>query len=144
MKKCVCGACREKNSDKNGGGSVEFDEVERMIWPDRHLVRAVWEAVIEGRTSRESAHSWSTTWMERAITRPKDLMVAVAIDHIHGFDMASLPHSPGLVHHGGPGVWIRSIDEILRDYRSWLLKCTNYDLDPVGWSATVPPYPDST
>lgn len=105
-------------------------------WPKRSEVEAAWRAVLAGELSREDGHAWAARWVEAIDTpRSHDRMVNLGLLYLHGFDMASRPESPNLIHHGRPGEYRKSWAEIASDLDEWLATCREYDRDPVAWRA---------
>lgn len=53
-------------------------------------------------------------------------MVVTGLDYIHGLDMAysDVPH---LVHHGKPGTYLLTIEEVGDRFAHWLALCADYD-----------------
>ncbi len=49
---------------------------------------------------------------------------------VHGFDLVTV--SPGRLRHGGPGEYLRSIDEVAAELDRWLAKGREYDNDRTG------------
>ncbi len=47
--------------------------------------------------------------------------------------MAHLPETPHLIHHGPPGIYVRTLDMIRADLEAWLDDCREYDEDPVRY-----------
>jgi hypothetical protein len=91
--------------------------------------------VIAGERTRESVHDWSVPWVEgeAAHRRPKDLMVGSGLQYLHGLDMTAKPETPGLVSHGGPGIYVLPVDEVAARLEYWLGMCREYDYDPEGF-----------
>jgi hypothetical protein len=104
-------------------------------WPLRAAVEAAWREVIAGERTRESVHDWSVPWVEgeAAHRRPKDLMAGSGLQYLHGLDMTAKPETPGLVSHGGPGIYVLSADEVAARLEYWLGMCREYDDDPEGF-----------
>ena len=102
-------------------------------WPTRPTVERVWRAVAAGAKSREDAHDWTVPWVEGEAghERPGDLMVETGLQHVHGLDMAYCPETPHLIHHGPPGIYVRTLEVVRVDLESWLDACREHDDDPV-------------
>jgi hypothetical protein len=105
-------------------------------WPTRDEVRARWHGVLDGSLTREQVHAWTVPWVEGAAPGwPLDGPVESAMQTLHGFTMASDPATPHLVHHGPPGVYLKSPAEMRSDLERWEYTCREHDLDPAGWRA---------
>ena len=103
--------------------------------PDRAAVEALWAAVAAGSVAREVAHDWSVPWVEDD-ARSDDTMVNTAMAHLHGFDMVSRdPDRPSLLHHGPPGVYYRTLEQVQQDLDHWRRECSKFDQDPAAWRA---------
>ena len=88
----------------------------------------------DGSLRRELAHEWSVPWVEGDAEPSSDVMVNRAMTSLHGFDMASSnPERPSLIHHGPPGVYYRTLDDIRVGLVEWRAECVDYDSDPEGW-----------
>lgn len=62
-------------------------------------------------------------------------MILTALQSLHGFTMAFDPATPHLVHHGPPGTYVRTLDEIRSELARWEARCAEYDRDPQAWRA---------
>lgn len=75
-------------------------------------------------------------WVEGDAEPLPDVMVNGAMTSLHGFDMASdSPERPWLVHHGPPGVYYRTFEDIRVGLEAWRADCLEHDSDPEGWRA---------
>jgi hypothetical protein len=103
-------------------------------WPLRAQVETAWREVIAGQRSRESVHEWAVPWVEgdAAHSRPRDLMVGMGLQYLHGLDMTARPENPDLIGHGGRGTYVLSADEVAARLEYWLGRCREYDEDPEG------------
>jgi hypothetical protein len=98
------------------------------------VVERVWAAVADGALAREIAHDWTVPWVEGNAEPSTDAMINRAMAWLHGFDMAvSDPARPSATHHGPPGTYYRSLDEIRSLLDVWLAECVDYDADPEAW-----------
>ncbi|HEY8720848.1 hypothetical protein [Pengzhenrongella sp.] len=57
-------------------------------------------------------------------------MVEPGLQHIHGLSMAYNPESPHLIHHGPPGIYVRTLDMVRADLEKWIDECRRYDENP--------------
>jgi len=94
--------------------------------PTRTRIEAEWRGIINGTTSREVVHQWAESLMLGDDTL--DPMVATALQYLHGF--ALVTGSGGRLRHGGPGKYLRSIDEVADELDRWLTNCREYDTHP--------------
>lgn len=101
----------------------------------REEIERRWQALMTGETSREQVHDWTVPWVEGTLaSEPStDLMVAGALQTLHGFTMAHLPETPNLIHHGPPGVYVKSEADIRTEFEYWRARCREYDQDPAGY-----------
>jgi len=105
-------------------------------WPSRSTVEAVWRAVANGERTREDAHVWTLRWVEPWVDGsspdpgPGEVMVESGLQNIHGFSMAYNPESPHLIHHGPPGIYVRTLDMVRADLEMWIDECRRYDENP--------------
>jgi hypothetical protein len=76
--------------------------------------------------TREEVHEWAEPLM-LAVPLDDDLMVASALQYLHGFD---LTRDGGSMRHGPPGEYIRSLSDIADELQRWQRNCREYDLDP--------------
>ena len=83
--------------------------------------------------TREEVHNWAIPWVEGCPPRCEDAMVSLAMLYLHGFTMAYNPEARNLIHHGPPGVYVKSVVEIQADLDHWLDNCRQYDEDAQGW-----------
>jgi len=60
-------------------------------------------------------------------------MVGSALQYLHGFTMAFLPETPHLIHHGPPGEYVKSKEDIRVEFNRWQERCAEYDEDPEGY-----------
>jgi hypothetical protein len=77
-------------------------------------IEAKWEAVIDGRLTREAVHDWAEPFVlhERG---GADVMVLSALQQLHGFDLTGdRSGDPFELTHGPPGQYIRSIEGLSR------------------------------
>jgi hypothetical protein len=96
--------------------------------PGRADIEQKWLEIIRGSATREEVHEWAEPLMLG--DRIEDLMVASALEHLHGFDLTG---DGRLLRHGPPGEYIRSIAEIVDELNRWRQNCDEYDADPEGW-----------
>lgn len=99
-------------------------------WPSRDDVTSRWIALIEGLVTREEVHDWTVPWVEGegdVVGPPSDVMVGTALQNLHGFTMAYLPETPNLIHHGPPGIYVKSLDDIKGAFEWWLGRCREWD-----------------
>lgn len=92
-------------------------------WPTRDEVLEVWSGLLGGRLDRESVHEWTVPWIEFSPGIAPDPMVKSALYSLHGYDSAYNPGTPHLVHHGPPGVYIRTMEEIEQELDRWRAAC---------------------
>ena len=104
-------------------------------WPLRAAVEAAWREVIAGERTRESVHDWAAPWVEGKVPvgPPRDLLAGSGLQYLHGLDMTSMPETPNLISHGGPGGYVLSADEVAARLEYWLGQCREYDNDPEGF-----------
>jgi hypothetical protein len=104
--------------------------------PDRRVVERTWAAVADGSLAREVVHEWSVPWVEGDADPFPDVMVNRAMTSLHGFDMAaSDPARPSLLHHGPPGCYYRTLDDVRAGLEGWRAECVEHDADPDAWIA---------
>ncbi len=102
--------------------------------PSRAEVDACWLALIDGRVSRSAVHEWTVKWVESESLWPiQDPMVRNALQHLHGFDLVSVPGQPGTVRHSLSGPYLRSLFQVAQEYKEWRRNCDVYDADPEGY-----------
>jgi hypothetical protein len=65
--------------------TLHCDAVTAEGFPDRAEVEAKWEAVIDGRLTREEVHDWAEPFV--LDERSDDVMVLAALQQLHGFDL---------------------------------------------------------
>ncbi len=101
-------------------------------WPSRSEIKARWFAILDGSCSREDVHGWTVPWVEGEGPSfpPTDTMVGTALQMLHGFTMAFNTATPHLIHHGPPGFYVRSLDDIRDDFDCWRRDCDEFDADP--------------
>jgi hypothetical protein len=102
-------------------------------FPDRAEVEAKWEAVIDGRLTREEVHDWAEPFV--LDERSDDMMVLTALQQLHGFDLTGDRSGDPfkVTHHGPPGQYIRSIEEVAAQLTKWRNRCVEYDADPASY-----------
>jgi len=101
--------------------------------PTRADVEDKWTAIIESRMTREEVHFWAEPLMLG--DKIDDMMVASALQYLHGFDLTGdKSGDPFLLNHGPPGEYIRSTDDVAQELERWRAHCGEYDADPVGWA----------
>ena len=117
-------------SDQSGNGTERSGG-----WPSRDEVETRWREVLDGSRSREEVHDWTVPWVEGDLGAgpAEDGMVSGALYTLHGFTMAYLPETPNLIHHGPPGMYVKSMEQIQLDLDRWLHNCAEHDRDPEGY-----------
>ena len=106
-----------------GRGSTDYP------LPRRAEIEARWRDLIAGAVSREAVNLWAEPFvLGDEVLEP---LVASALQYLHGFDLVTI--SPGRLRHGGPGEYLRSIDEVAAELVRWLANCRDYDNDPRGY-----------
>lgn len=94
-------------------------------WPRREEIERRWRALLDGSMTREEVHKWTLPWVEPWVDGYEDGpwpdgMINGALQTLHGFSMAYLPETPNLIHHGPPGDYLKSHDDIQREFDAWL------------------------
>jgi hypothetical protein len=98
-------------------------------YPRRVDIEAHWRDLIAGAVSREAVNLWAEPFvLGDEVLEP---LVASALQSLHGFDLVTV--SPGRLRHGGPGEYLRSIDEVAAELDRWVADCREYDIDPRGY-----------
>lgn len=94
-------------------------------WPSESDVRARWNALIEKKASREQVHDWTVPWVEGDWpSGPVPRRVLTALEELHGFTMAYDPQTPHLIHHGPPGVYVKTHQDIIDGFARWCAAMT--------------------
>lgn len=102
---------------------------------DRARVEAFWRSLLNGTTSREEAHAATVPWMEGSLL-VADPMTLGGLQWLHGADQA-FDSDPAVVHHGLPGTYVRTREELRQAFEAWVADCRSYDRDPVAWMAAM-------
>ena len=78
-------------------------------------------ALAEGALTREQVHEWTRPWVEGDATGWHNGLghVQNGLQHLHGYSMAYEPDTPHLIHHGPPGVYVKTRGDILADLARW-------------------------
>lgn len=117
----------------------------------REDVERNWTALVCGELPRAEVAQWATRAMlEEDLTH--DLMVALAVQRLSGFDLvipAGRPgglladgttevtlffaDSPYAVTRSGEGTWYHADAEVSERYHEWKRECALYDVDPQAW-----------
>jgi hypothetical protein len=94
----------------------------------RNDIEFIWKALIEGRLTREEVHAWAfPMWTNEDFA---DGFVLSALQQLDGFDLTESPDKKGFVRHGPPGDYIRSMDDVSRQFNEWLQRCAEFEADP--------------
>jgi hypothetical protein len=108
-------------------------------WPQRGEIERRWRALVDGSMTREEVHEWTLPWVEPWAGGYEDGpwpdMTYGALQNLHGFDSAYMPETPNLIHHGQPGTYDKSREDIQRELDAWLSACNRYDHDPEAYRA---------
>lgn len=104
-------------------------------WPSRREVESWWLAILDGTASREEIHDRTVPWVEGklAVGPSHDIPVGMAVQYLHGFTLVRDPDAPHGVRHGGPGEYLKSLDEVRMDLEYWRAQCAAHDRDPAAW-----------
>lgn len=91
-------------------------------WPSVAEVEAKWVALVRGTLTREQVHEWTIPWVEgdgagwnRGLGHVED-----GVQTLHGFSMSYDPATPHLIHHGPPGVYVKTKEDIVAELARWM------------------------
>ena len=92
-------------------------------WPSEGDIEAQWVALIKGERTREQVHEWTIPWVEGDAPGWHEGLRHIfltGLTTLHGFSMAHDPAAPRLVHHGPPGVYVKTDEDIAAGLARWI------------------------